>query len=101
MSSLSEGKATIKRAQLAALEFVTPRVTINASSSTLQNSQSSQSSTLSSKKKKQKLVFSQPTDTGVVKHTLSQLHNVIRFLKANNHFSCKNYFLFAVLMYYI
>jgi len=33
------------------------------------------------KKKSKKLVYSQPTDTGAVKHTMSQLHNVINFLK--------------------
>ncbi|CAG8586294.1 6103_t:CDS:2 [Paraglomus occultum] len=35
----------------------------------------------SSKKKNKKPVYSQPADTGTVKHTLSQLHKVINFLK--------------------
>jgi len=82
MSSLSaESFITLKKQQLAALEYTQPRVTNNASSTTSQSS--TPRSTGPSKKKKPKTVFSQPTDTGVVKHTLSQLHNVIRFLKEN------------------
>ncbi|GBB92429.1 hypothetical protein RclHR1_02000010 [Rhizophagus clarus] len=80
MSSLTaESILALKNQQLAALKYTQPRVANNAPSTTSQNFTSKSNG--SSKKKKQKLVYSQPTDTGVVKHTLSQLHNVIRFLK--------------------
>ncbi|CAG8604854.1 658_t:CDS:2 [Rhizophagus irregularis] len=74
MSSLSaESILALKKQQLAALDYTQPRVVSNAPSTTSQSS--TPKSNGSSKKKKQKTVYSQPTDTGVVKHTLSQLHN--------------------------
>jgi hypothetical protein len=118
MSFTSETVAAFKKKHADQPIYAPPKITNNASSSTSQSSTPKTSVTLStSKKKKQKfgkfldlkslftlierllkhcinfhfecLVYSQPTDTGVVKHTLSQLHNVIRFLKANNLFVAK------------
>ncbi|RIA99514.1 hypothetical protein C1645_746995 [Glomus cerebriforme] len=81
MSSFnSEAIAAFKRQQASQPVYALPKVTSNATSSIPQSS-ASRPIVSSSKKKKQKLVYSQPTDTGVVKHTLSQLHNVIRYLK--------------------
>jgi transcription initiation factor TFIIE subunit beta len=82
MSFTSETVAAFKKKHADQPIYAPPKITNNASSSTSQSSTPKTSVTLStSKKKKQKFVYSQPTDTGVVKHTLSQLHNVIRFLK--------------------
>ncbi|CAG8441601.1 10047_t:CDS:2 [Funneliformis caledonium] len=77
MSDLSsESIANFKKHLASQPIYVSPKITNNASSSNSQGStpRSNADPLPISKKKKPKPVYSQPSDTGVVKHTLSQLH---------------------------
>ncbi|CAI2188922.1 8149_t:CDS:2 [Funneliformis geosporum] len=94
MSDLSsQSIATFKKHLASQPIYASPKITNNAASSISQGSaQRSNADPLPiSKKKKPKPVYSQPSDTGVVRHTLSQLHKdrmdvpqTAKDLKTNN-----------------
>ncbi|RHZ55276.1 hypothetical protein Glove_417g34 [Diversispora epigaea] len=79
--SIAEFGKRVANQPVFARPIITNNNNNNNNSST--NSKSIASDVAGGKRKTKKPVYSQPNDTGVFRHTLSQLHNVIRFLKEN------------------
>ncbi|CAG8544896.1 15368_t:CDS:10 [Acaulospora colombiana] len=81
MSSLNESYEAFRRQVASQPVYAPPNTSKNATAS-LNSQSSSRVADAHPKKKAKKAVYPQSSDAGTVfKHTLSQLHNVIRFLK--------------------